>query len=148
MVDKVLFSSKKTDWQTPRSIFVPLHDEFRFTVDAAASKQNAMLSKYWTEEDNALTKDWTEHNVWCNPPYGRASSSFIKKAAECEADVAVLLLPARTDTIAWHNYIFPRAEIRFLKGRIKFEGADNSAPFPSAIVIFRHKHFQQVRKAF
>ena len=132
-----LFDSKKQTWQTPRYVFDPLNNEFDFTVDAAASHENAMLSHYWTEEDDGLVQDWTGHRVWCNPPYNNYQVPFVMKGAECKADIAVFLLPVRTSTILWHTYIFPIAsDIRFIKGGITFVGAKSSAPFPSAIVVF------------
>ena len=130
--------AKREDWRTPASVFTPLNKEFRFTVDAAASPDNAMLPRYWTEEDDALTKDWTGERVWCNPPYGKFQHLFIRKAAKIEASLSVLLLPVRTDTRVWHECVFPHAsDIRFLKGRVKFEGAKTGAPFPSAIVVYK-----------
>ena len=137
MLNNGLFSSDKHDWQTPPDVFEPLHSEFGFTVDAAANACNAMLPRYWTPEDDGLAQDWTGERVWCNPPYGREQKAFIRKAAECKADVSVLLIPARPDTAAWHDWIFPFAEVRFIRGRIKFIGGASAAPFPSAVVIFR-----------
>lgn len=135
-INDSLFSSEKHDWRTPAGLWAEWDKEFAFTIDAAASKENAMMHEYWTKEDNALVQDWRGERVWCNPPYGREQRAFIVKAAKLEADVSVLLIPSRTDTAVWHDYIFPMAEIRFLRGRIKFEGAASSAPFPSALVIF------------
>ena len=129
--------SERTDWGTPIDLFTCLHDEFAFTIDAAASAENALLGRYWTLSDNAIVQDWSGERVFCNPPYGREVTPFIVKAAERRAAVAVLLVPARTDTKAWHEHIFPKAEIRFLKGRLTFRGALASAPFPSAVVIWK-----------
>lgn len=137
MIDPALYSSNKTDWQTPPDIFEPLHREFDFTIDAAASAENALCARYWTIEDDALSKSWAGERVWCNPPYGREQVDWIEKAAQREADIAVLLIPARTDTAVWHDFIFPLAEVRFRRGRIKFVGAKSGSPFPSAFVIFR-----------
>ena len=125
------------EWETPDKVFAPLHLEFRFTVDAAATAANAKLPRFWTKETDALVQDWSGERIWCNPPYGRYQVGLIRKAAERKAEVAVLLIPARTDTAAWHDYIFPHAEVRFLRGRITFVGAPYNAPFPSALVIFR-----------
>ena len=136
-INQSLFQSDKQDWQTPPSVFEPLHREFGFTIDAAASSENALLPRYWNEENDAIKQDWSGERIWCNPPYGRYQREFIRKAAEMQADVTVLLIPARPDTAAWHDWIFPYAEIRFIRGRIKFVGAKNSAPFPSAIVVWR-----------
>ena len=137
MVDAALFASSKHDWQTPDSIFLPLHEEFGFTIDVAAVPMNAKIPRFWTPEDDALRQNWEGERVWCNPPYGKEQCGFIEKAAEKKADISVLLLPARTDTAVWHDYIFPLAEVRFLRGRIRFVGAEHSAPFPSAVCIWR-----------
>ena len=137
MVDDVHFSTGNDEWETPQEIFDLYNGEFFFTVDAAASDINFKVKHYWTMEDDGLAQDWTGERVWCNPPYSPVEqTAFVKKAAECKADVAVLLLPARTDTKRWHDYIFPFAEVRFIKGRITFVGAEHPAPFPSAVAIF------------
>lgn len=131
-----LRSSANHSWGTPRSIFDPLHAEFEFTIDAAASSENALLPRYWDLEQNAIFQDWDNERVWCNPPYGEAQRGFIDKASRSRG-LSVLLIPARTDTGIWHSCIHGKAEVRFVKGRIKFAGALKDAPFPSAIVIFR-----------
>ena len=132
-----LMSSEKQDWTTPKEFFDIVNMEFSFTVDAAASLDNTMLPRFWDRRRNGLRQDWTHERIWCNPPYGKEQKPFIAKAAECKAEVSVLLIPARTDTAVWHEWIFPLAEIRFLRGRITFQGAQDTAPFPSALVIFR-----------
>ena len=130
--------SQKDDWQTPPSIFDPLNERFNFTVDAAASETNALLPRYWSIFDNALLKDWDGERVWCNPPYGRDQIPFIRKAFERIADVSCLLIPSRTDTKVWHDCILHgnADEVIFLKGRVKFVGAEQAAPFPSAVIIY------------
>ena len=137
MVQKALLTSEKHCWQTPVEVFVPLHQEFSFTIDAAASDTNALLPRYWTREQNAILQDWSGERVWCNPPYGVEQKRFVLKAAEGRADISVLLLPARPDTAIWQDTILPHAEIRFIRGRIRFVGAPHCAPFPSAVVIFK-----------
>ena len=138
-IDSALFQSNRHDWQTPPELFEPLHAEFGFTLDAAASAENALLPRYWTAEDDALTQDWTGERVYCNPPYGRSGHRFIRKAAERRAAVAVLLVPARPDTAAWHECVLGVAEIRFIRGRVRFVGAQHGAPFPSAILVYREE---------
>ena len=91
-----LFSSARHDWQTPRSLFDPLNDEFRFTVDAAASPDNALLPCFWTPETDALNQDWSGHRVWCNPPYGREQRAFIEKAAELQRRCLRVAHPGQT----------------------------------------------------
>lgn len=134
----VMFSSKTDEWATPHEFFNSLNDEFHFTVDVCATEENAKCRKYYTRQDDGLAQDWSGEVVWCNPPYGREMPNWIKKCAEhAEAGgVAVMLIPARTDTKAFHEYIYGNAEIRFVRGRLKFGNAKNTAPFPSMVVIF------------
>ena len=144
-MDKVLFSSRKDDWETPRELFDALNQEFQFTLDVASSHNNALCRKHYTKEENGLAQSWAGETVWCNPPYGREAQAWIAKASEEAGNgvTTVMLLPARTDTIAFHRYIYHKAEVRFLKGRLHFrmggEGPADRAPFPSMIVIFRPK---------
>ena len=133
-----LMSSDRGDWETPQDFFDALDAEFGFTLDAAASPLNAKCARYWTEEDDALIQRW-EGVVWCNPPYGRVVGDFVKKGFE-EAQkgaTVVMLLPARTDTRWWHDWVMRAAEIRLVRGRLRFVGAKSSAPFPSAVAVFR-----------
>jgi len=136
----VHFSSKSNEWYTPQYLFDELNEKYQFTLDPCASHENAKCDKYFTIEDDGLTKDWSKDIVFMNPPYGRNIKHWIKKAYEesVKGATVVCLIPARTDTTYWHDYIFNNAyNIKFLKGRIKFGGAVNSAPFPSAIVVFK-----------
>lgn len=131
-----LMTANAQYWETPADLFLALHQEFGFTVDAAADHQNALLERYWHEKDSALTQDWTGERVFCNPPYDN-QRPFIEKAVARQADVAVFLIPARTDTRMWHDLIFGEADdIRFLKGRLKFSNSKHSAPFPSAVIVY------------
>lgn len=134
----VHFSSKSDDWSTPQSLYDELHKEFGFDLDVCASKENAKCKKYISKKDDGLKVSWRGYKCWMNPPYGRDIGKWIKKAAERESGLTVALLPARTDTKYFHEYIYGKAEIRFLKGRLKFGGHQNSAPFPSMVVIFRN----------
>ncbi len=143
MINKALFTSKKDDWETPQKLFNELNKEFQFDLDATANDHNAKCEKYFTKEQDALVQEW-RGSVFCNPPYGREIPKFLEKAytesRKEYCDRVVLLIPARTDTRAWHDYIFPFAkDIRFLKGRLKYELngiAKDASPFPSAIIIF------------
>ena len=137
---KVLFSSKEEKWATPQDFFDKLNDEFHFTLDAAASPDNAKCANYFTEEQDGLVQSWEGHTVWCNPPYCRKTGLWVKKAYEEHQRTGctvVMLLPSRTDVRWFHDYILGKAEIRFIKGRLKFGGNKNSAPFPSIVVIYR-----------
>jgi len=140
---KTLLSSERMDWETPPEIFDDLQKEFNFTLDPCASSENAKCEKFFTEEDNGLVKDWSNERVFVNPPYGSAIKEWVKKCFQerNRADLIVMLIPARTDTTYFHEYIYHKAEIRFIKGRIKFLGnqkGSGSAPFPSMLVIFRN----------
>jgi len=142
-VDNVHYTSNKSDWETPPYVFNFLNSEFNFTLDAAASALNAKCERYFAIEDNALKQEWSGETVFVNPPYGRtATGLWIQKCAieafENDATV-VMLIPARTDTIAWHKYAMQANEIRLIKGRIKFVGAKTGAPFPSAVIVFRNE---------
>ena len=128
-------SSAKDDWETPAAVFDPLHRLFRFTVDGAATEANKRLDRFWPD---AFAQSWEGERVFVNPPYGRQQTRWIEEAAKREAALSVLLIPARTDTAAWHDLIFPCAEVWFLRGRVRFGGpSDAGAPFPSAVVVFR-----------
>lgn len=146
-MDRIVFSHNKDSWETPTDFFNELNKEFSFTLDAAATINNAKCLN-WLED--ALNVYWSGR-VFCNPPYSKWQK-FVEKAFEeyysGRTELIVLLLPARTDTKAFHKYIYPfYSEVRFLKGRLKFEingkpvldrhGRPQSAPFPSMLVIFR-----------
>lgn len=138
-MSSVHFMSKSNEWYTPFGVFESLNLEFRFTLDPCATKENAKCSIFYTIEDDGLTMDWGENIFFCNPPYGRNISKWVEKClySSKKGTVVVMLIPARTDTKYWHDFIFGKAkEIRFIKGRLKFGGSDTNAPFPSAVVVF------------
>ena len=140
MSTAVMFSSKTDEWSTPQDFFDELNKEFDFTLDPCATPENAKCEKYYTKEDDGLKQDWSGETVFCNPPYGRAIKDWVKKCYEESKKpntTVVMLIPARTDTRYFHDYIYHKAkEIRFIRGRLKFGNAKNSAPFPSMVVIF------------
>ena len=158
------FSSESNEWETPSDFFNKLNDEFNFTLDPCASNNNYKCDNYYTIKDNGLSKDWSKDVVFMNPPYGREIKYWVEKAyrESLQGATVVCLIPARTDTSYWHDYIFPHAnDIRFIRGRIKFCKTEEveyreqlnifgikekkpinmdsglAAPFPSAIVIFK-----------
>lgn len=133
----VHFSSKTNEWATPQDFFNMLNDEFMFTLDPCATKENAKCTKFYTQENNGLAQSWNNESVFCNPPYGREIRKWVKKASEAVGGVVVMLIPARTCTSYFHDYIYGKAEIRFIRGRLKFGDSKNSAPFPSMVVIFK-----------
>lgn len=138
-INQGLFTSKTDMWETPQSVFDNLNEEFAFDLDVCAVESNKKCEKYFSPEQDGLKQDW-QGVCWMNPPYGRAIGAWVQKAFEASLNGAtvVCLLPARTDTQWWHEYCM-QGEIRLFKGRLKFGGSKNSAPFPSAIVIFGEK---------
>lgn len=134
-ISESLYSSKTDMWETPQELFDELDSEFHFDLDVCAIAENTKCNLFYTPEQDGLIQPWYG-TCWCNPPYGRQITKWVKKAAESDCTV-VMLLPARTDTKWFHDYIYKRVEIRFLKGRLKFGNSKNSAPFPSMIVVFR-----------
>jgi site-specific DNA-methyltransferase (adenine-specific) len=137
------FSSKRQDWETPQDLFDRLNEKYQFTLDLAASKDNTKCESYFTEETNSLDKHWflLKGWLWLNPPYGREVKDWVNKCnleAELGAKI-IALLPARVDTLWYHNYIYRKYYHTFLKGRLKFEingEKTDPAPFPSMIVKF------------
>lgn len=137
MNTKLMFSSATCEWATPPELFRALDEEFGFTCDVCATADNAKCAEFYSPEQDGLAQEWTGV-CWCNPPYGREIGKWVRKAAESSCTV-VMLLPARTDTKWFHDFIYGKADIRFVKGRLKFGAAKNSAPFPSMIVIFKRE---------
>lgn len=141
MNTELMFSSKSNEWSTPQHIFDELNREFHFTLDPCCTHENAKCEKYYTIEDDGLKQDWSGEKVFCNPPYGKELKKWVKKCYEesqKENTLVVMLIPSRTDTKYFHDYIYKkdRTKIRFIKGRLKFGGSKNSAPFPSMIVVY------------
>lgn len=141
-MNKGMFSSERDNWETPQSLFDKLDAKHHFTLDAASSDDNAKVAKHYTEETDGLSKPWAGERVFCNPPYGREVGKWVKKCAdEASHSFICLLIPARTDTSYFHEYIYgnPSARIEFLRGRLKFElggATQGPAPFPSMLVYF------------
>lgn len=135
MVDPALFSSSSDEWETPQWLFDKLDQEYHFICDAAATPLNKKCDIYLTD---ALSRRWIYKSIWVNPPYSKIGE-FIKKAynESCGGATVVCLLPSRTDTKWWHEFVMHSHEVMFIKGRLKFSGSKNSAPFPSCIVVFK-----------
>ncbi len=149
---KPLFSTGKDDWETPQDFFDKLNKEFKFTLDPCSTDKNCKCKKHFTEKENGLAQDWGGNVVFCNPPYSVAGNqdAWIKKCyeeAQKENTVVVALIPARTDTKRFHQYIYGKAEIRFVQGRLKFGNSKNSAPFPSMVVIWGNDNHAPVQSA-
>lgn len=143
-----LFSSNKMNWETPIELFEKLNSIFDFKLDVAASKDNKKCNIYYDEETNGLNQPWQTQagGVWCNPPYGKAIGLWVEKAykeSKKSNTPIVMLIPSRTDTKYFHDFIYGKAEIFFIRGRLKFlnekKEEESSAPFPSMIVIYNYK---------
>jgi phage N-6-adenine-methyltransferase len=135
--DNIIFSSKSGEWSTPQDFFDTMDKEFSFDLDAAATEENKKCPQYLKD---ALSVCWSDFgkSIWCNPPYGRGLGEWFKKAREAsERATVVMLVPARTDVAWFHDHVYHVAdEIRFIRGRLKFGGQKNSAPFPSMLIVY------------
>ena len=145
-MNRSLLSSQKMDGCTPQQFFDDLNAEFSFVADVAATEENKKAPICYTPENDGLKNSWQFGGaVFCNPPYGKEIGKWVKKAYEeaCKGATVVLLIPARTDTGYFHDYIYGKAEIRFVRGRIKFADQNGiakfNAPFPSMVVIYNGK---------
>jgi len=136
----VMFSSKDLGWNTPKQLFDELNEEWSFTLDPCTTKDNPLgTENFYTKDDDGLKQSWSNQRVFVNPEYGREYPKWVKKAyhevREKDCLLAMLLIPARTDTKIFHEYC-TKGEIWFLKGRLHFSGHKNPAPFPSMIVKY------------
>lgn len=137
-MNEAMFSSATGVWETPQDFYARLEAVFKFQTDVCALPTNAKCKLYYGPDVNGLEQDW-RGVCWMNPPYGREIGAWVEKAhksAKQNGATVVCLLPARTDTRWWHDYC-AKGEVFFIRGRLKFGGAKDSAPFPSAIVVFR-----------
>jgi site-specific DNA-methyltransferase (adenine-specific) len=141
MKKETLFSSATDLWETPQDFYDSLNREFSFTLDPCATDQNHKCEKYYTREQDGLKQSWAGERVFVNPPYGRMVSRWVRKCFDevytGDCRLAVMLLAARTDTTWFHDYIYHKAEVRFIRGRLKFGDGKERAPFPSMVVIFK-----------
>ena len=138
-ISSALYSSRSEEWATPPRFFATLDTEFGFTLDPCATRRNAKCRNFHTRAENGLLQDWVAHVVFCNPPYGRNIGEWAKKcylASQAGATV-VLLVHSRTDTRFFHDWIYGKAELRFVRGRLKFGDGRQSAPFPSLVAVYR-----------
>jgi site-specific DNA-methyltransferase (adenine-specific) len=138
---KVHTMSLSDNWATPIALFNQLNDEFHFTLDACADEFNKKIDRYFDESINALIQEW-DNITYCNPPYGRKIGLFVEKGYKefLKGKTIVMLLPSRTDTRWFHEFILNKAtEIRFIKGRLKFNDCGVGAPFPSIIVVYKNR---------
>lgn len=140
-IDNNSFKSKSEEYETPNEIFEPLQKEFNLELDVCATKENTKCKKFYTKEDDALIQDWNRFgNFWMNPPFGRGLKKWVQKAYEesQKGVIGVSILPVRSNTLWWHRYIIDaKAEVRFLKGEIKFNDCKRGLWLPFAIVIWK-----------
>lgn len=136
--NKSLWSSTHSEYETPDDLFANLDQTFHFTLDVCATSENAKCPVYFSPEVDGLKQSWTGHVCWMNPPYGRQVGAWVRKAyyESRKGAVVVALLPSRTDTKWWHDYVLQAHRIWFLRGRLKFKGMTSGAPFPSVIALF------------
>jgi site-specific DNA-methyltransferase (adenine-specific) len=137
-INKGLFSSATPEWETPQELFDGLNEKHHFNLDPASTDQNAKCENHFTKLDDGLSKNWGGQSVWLNPPYGREIGKWVRKAYEESlkpGTTVVCLLPARTDTAWFHDYC-AKGDVEFIRGRLKFGGSKQNAPFPSMIVTF------------
>lgn len=135
----VLTAQGRKTWETPAAWFRYLDLEFGFTLDPCCEPDTAKCPRYYTPEDDGLSRSWADERVFMNPPYGRDITAWMRKAYEESRDngaLVVCFVPARVETRWWHDYAV-KGEVRFPVGRVKFEGSTENAPFPVAIVVFR-----------
>lgn len=139
MNTEIMFSSATDQWPTPIDFFRKVDRIFKFDLDVCADANNAKCPRFFSEHEDGLSQNWTGV-CWMNPPYGREIGLWVEKAHKSATEhgaTVVCLLPARTDTKWWQNFCLDAQEVHFIKGRLKFGDAKNSAPFPSALVVFR-----------
>lgn len=150
-IPAVLISSDSEEWPTPLDLFGQLEHEFGpFDLDPAATEENAKARRYFTRADNGLVQRWDAGRIYLNPPYGRTIGKWVQKAFEASqsGSTVVCLLPARTDSIWFHEYAV-KGEVRFIRGRLKFNaGTGWNAPFASCVVIFRPRELEAVQPSF
>jgi site-specific DNA-methyltransferase (adenine-specific) len=150
-MNPVHYSSKSDEWETPQELFDELDKEFNFRLDPCCTPYNKKCKYFYSKERSGLENRWSPFGpVFMNPPYGREIGKWVKKAYEesQKGCTVVCLLPARTDTKWWHDYVMQAVEVRLIKGRLKFGGVKNNAPFPSAIVIFNLNEFPRMHSSY
>jgi phage N-6-adenine-methyltransferase len=137
-MNNIHFSSATDEWPTPSDFFAELNRRYRFTLDPCATPENATCPTFFTREQDGLRQDWGAHRVFCNPPYGRVIGKWVRKCFEASqrGALVVLLVPARTDTRWFHNWVRGKADVEFIRGRLRFGDAKTGAPFPSMLAVY------------
>ena len=144
-LNKQMISSKSVEWETPQDFFDELNKEFNFTLDPCATHDNFKCKKYFTDQEDGLKQDWSKDVVFMNPPYKRCTKIWMLKAYDefLKGSTVVCLIPCGPGRNYWHELIFPNAaQIRFIKGFLKFSGNKNGAPFSFALVVFSKKKYK------
>lgn len=138
MKTEVIFSRKTDEWETPQEFFEKLDSEFNFEIDVCATSENSKCSSFIGKDDDGLSLEWQGHRCWMNPPYSQVAK-WMKKAHEesQKGSTVVCLVPARTDTKWFHDFVIGKAEVRFIKGRLRFGSSQYNATFPNMLVIYR-----------
>ena len=154
MISQVLLTSKSQEWETPDPFFKKINNAHNLTLDVCASETNHKLKRFFTAKDDGLSKSWAGERVWMNPPYKRKEKGspgqidWIRKAhyevSQNGCELAVCLIPARTDTKLFHDYVMKSSLVFFIRGRLKFVGAPASAVFPSMLVVFDKRTYHPV----
>ncbi len=141
-----LCSSQRDDWETPPDLFAALDREFGFETDVCATKENTKCAAFFSPKEDGLRQEW-RGVCWMNPPYGSEIGRWVAKAyaSSLQGATVVCLVAARTDTRWWHEFAM-RAEIRFVQGRLRFGKREGTAPFPSAILVFRPKRYLSLQR--
>ncbi|GHU72158.1 DNA N-6-adenine-methyltransferase of bacteriophage [Clostridia bacterium] len=139
MMDKCLFTSNSGEWETPQAFFDKLDDEFHFDLDVCATAENAKVARYFTKEQDGLAQSWAGSVAWCNPPYGKGIELWCQKCYESSLNgvTVVLLVPVRSSTKWFHDWVLGKAELRFVRGCLHFSEAKHAAPFPSLVAVYR-----------
>lgn len=131
--------AKTVEHATPRAFYEELDREFHFDLDPCSTHGNALCALHYTKEEDGLSKNWGGRRVYCNPPYGRELGKWVRKCYEesLKPDtLVVMLVPSRTDTAWFHDYVYGKAEIRFVRGRLHFNESKQGAPFPSMVLVY------------
>lgn len=138
LITEGMFTSRTDEWSTPQAFFDRLNWEFNFELDPCATPENAKCRRYYTKADDGLSQPWAPWRTFVNPPFGRTLGLWVEKACResQRGAIVVALLPARTDTRWFHNWCWQASGIRLVKGRLKYGGAENSAPFPTMVVVW------------
>ena len=122
MLNSGMMTSLRDDWETPSELYRELDEQYHFTLDPCSTHKNAKCDKHYTVDDDGLKQSWKGETVFCNPPYGREIAKWVRKCAEESKHAkVVMIIPARTDTAYFHDYIYKKARITFIRGRLKFE---------------------------